>query len=342
MHSPPDACRQPLCPPQAEKHGPRAPPKMRYVAAGPQSVACGWGAFAPRCLQAFNTPRGFLLFLCAAAFLQGMTVNGFVNTVVTSIERRFDLHSHQSGLIASCYDVAACLCLTFVSYFGGGGHKPRWLGLGVLVMGSGSLLFALPHFTAGAYEAEVAEGVGTCRANRSVVCRDRASGLSGYRLVFMLGQFLHGVGATPLYTLGVTYLDENVKCSYSPVYIGECGCPGHGAGASSLLAGHAWSRLRSQVRVSLPLGPGSAGLSLSAGGGPGPPAPAKIPTFTWREVSGFRPRAHHILTSLLPGQALPGTGAQGHSRERPAGTRGLATPCPLTLASSFPPWALSL
>ncbi|XP_058989012.1 solute carrier organic anion transporter family member 4A1 isoform X1 [Mustela lutreola] len=219
VHSPLDACSQPLCPLQAEKHGPRTPPEMRYVAARPQSAACGWGAFAPRCLQAFNTPRGFLLFLCAAAFLQGMTVNGFVSTVVTSIERRFDLHSHQSGLITSCYDVAACLCLTFVSYFGGGAHKPRWLGRGVLVLGAGSLLFALPHFTAGAYEAEVAEGVGTCRANRSVACRDRASGLSGYRVVFMLGQFLHGMGATPLYTLGVTYLDENVKSSYSPVYI---------------------------------------------------------------------------------------------------------------------------
>lgn len=227
-HSPLDSCGRPLCAPQAEKHGPWPPPEMRYVAARPQSGACGWRAFAPRCLQAFNTPRGFLLFLCAAAFLQGMTVNGFINTVVTSIERRYDLHSYQSGLIASSYDVAACLCLTFVSYFGGTGHKPRWLGGGVLVMGAGSLVFALPHFTAGAYEADGAEGVGTCRANRSEACRDRAPGLSGYRLVFMLGQFLHGVGATPLYTLGVTYLDENVKSSYSPVYIGECGRRGLG------------------------------------------------------------------------------------------------------------------
>uniref|UniRef100_E1BPV8 Solute carrier organic anion transporter family member n=2 Tax=Bos taurus TaxID=9913 RepID=E1BPV8_BOVIN len=208
---------QPLC--QPEKCGPRAAQEVCYVAAGQPGEACGWRAFAPMCLQAFNTPQGFLLFLCVASFLQGMTVNGFINTVITSIERRYDLHSYQSGLIASSYDVAACLCLTFVSYFGGQGHKPRWLGWGVLVMGAGSLVFALPHFTAGRYEVQMDEVVGTCWANHSSTCKDGASGLSSYRLVFMLGQFLHGMGATPLYTLGVTYLDENVKSSYSPVYI---------------------------------------------------------------------------------------------------------------------------
>ncbi|XP_058418318.1 solute carrier organic anion transporter family member 4A1 isoform X1 [Diceros bicornis minor] len=218
-HSPLDSCSRPLCKPPAEKLGPPAAREVRYVSAGPQNPACGWWAFTPECLQAFNTPRGFLFFLCVASFLQGMTVNGFINTVITSIERRYDLLSYQSGLIASSYDVAACLCLTFVSYFGGSGHKPRWLGWGVLVMGAGSLVFALPHFAVGPYQVEVDEGVGTCRANGSVACGDSTSGLSSYRLVFMLGQFLHGVGATPLYTLGVTYLDENVKSSYSPVYI---------------------------------------------------------------------------------------------------------------------------
>ncbi|XP_069892897.1 solute carrier organic anion transporter family member 4A1-like [Dipodomys merriami] len=217
--SPLDSCSQPLCQPPAEKPGSQGAGDMRYASSGTQGLLCGWRTFTPRCLQAFNTPKGFLFFLCAASFLQGMTVNGFINTVVTSIERRFDLHSYESGLIASSYDIAACLCLTFVSYFGGNGHKPRWLGWGVLILGAGSLVFTLPHFMAGRYEVTVDEGVGTCQANQSVACSDRTSGLSSYRLVFMLGQFLHGVGATPLYTLGVTYLDENVKSSYSPIYI---------------------------------------------------------------------------------------------------------------------------
>ncbi|NWX95032.1 SO4A1 protein, partial [Nothoprocta ornata] len=217
--SPSDSCVKPLChggPEDRAAYG----QGVKYVSAEEEEeLACGWGAFTPGCLQLFNTPKGILLFLCMASFLQGMTVNGFINTVVTSIERRFDLRSYQSGLIASSYDIAACACLTFVSYFGGNGHKPRWLGWGVLVMGLGSLLFALPHFTTGRYAARFSEDMGACAANRSQACAQAASGLAGYRFVFMLGQFLHGVGATPLYTLGVTYLDENVKTNYSPVYI---------------------------------------------------------------------------------------------------------------------------
>ncbi|XP_049633057.1 solute carrier organic anion transporter family member 4A1 [Suncus etruscus] len=168
-------------------------------------------------LRGCSGPRGFLCLLCAASFLQGMTVNGFINTVVTSVERRFQLPGSHSGLIASAYDVASCLCLTFVSYFGGSGHKPRWLGCGVLVLGLGSLLFALPHFTSGPYEA-TGGGAAICGANQTR-CLDSNPGLLGPQMLFVLGQLLHGAGATPLYTLGVTYLDENVASHLVSLYI---------------------------------------------------------------------------------------------------------------------------
>lgn len=185
---------------------------------------CGWGSFTPRALQVFNTPSWMLFFLCLASFLQGMIINGFINTIITSIERRFDLRSYQTGLIASSYDVAACICLAFVSYFGGTGHKPRWLGWGMLIMALGSLVFTLPHFTSAPYRVGVSEQTELCAANHSSPCQDKGAAQSSYRFVFMLGQLLHGVGATPLYTLGVTYLDENVRSNYAPVYIGESIC----------------------------------------------------------------------------------------------------------------------
>ena len=59
---------------------------------------------------------------------------------------RFDLSSTEAGLVASCYDIVSCVCVLFVTYLGGHGHKPQWIGWGAVVMASGILLFSLPHF----------------------------------------------------------------------------------------------------------------------------------------------------------------------------------------------------
>ena len=93
-------------------------------------------------------------FILLCVFLQGMVVNGFVNVVISTIEKRYELASTQSGTIASAYDIASVICLIPVSYLGGVGRKPRWLGSGIFLMGVGSFVFALPHFLSGLYGYE--------------------------------------------------------------------------------------------------------------------------------------------------------------------------------------------
>lgn len=39
--------------------------------------------------------------------------------------------------------------------------------------------------------------------------------------LFFVAQMLHGAGASPLFTLGVTYIDENVSKKMSSVYLGK-------------------------------------------------------------------------------------------------------------------------
>ena len=46
-------------------------------------------------------------------------------------------------------------------------------------------------------------------------------GLNHYKYAFIFAMVFIGMGATPLYTLGVAYLDENLKTKMSPVYIGQ-------------------------------------------------------------------------------------------------------------------------
>lgn len=62
---------------------------------------------------------------------------GFISVVLSSLERRYQLTSVQAGLIASIFDVAVLITVIFISYFAGKGHKPRWLGVSLLVQGLG-------------------------------------------------------------------------------------------------------------------------------------------------------------------------------------------------------------
>lgn len=83
------------------------PLRVKFVPTGTENL-CGWGALTPRFIQTFNTPRWVLFFLCVASFLQGMIINGFINTVITSIERRFDLRSYQVSLSVCVKFVLTC------------------------------------------------------------------------------------------------------------------------------------------------------------------------------------------------------------------------------------------
>ncbi|XP_072029799.1 solute carrier organic anion transporter family member 4A1-like isoform X2 [Amphiura filiformis] len=186
-------------------------------------VECGWGRFRPSCLQCFNRMPGFLVFLCLFAITQGMTVNGLVYVVTTTLERRFGLPSVRSGFISSSYDFSVMIIIVFVTYFGERSHKPYWLGIGASIFSVGSLVFQFPHYTTPFYEFQSAD-FELCDVNRNDtdVCELGTSGssLSHYFWVFVFAQFLHGLGAAPLYTLGITYIDENVKPKMTSLYIG--------------------------------------------------------------------------------------------------------------------------
>ena len=57
-------------------------------------------------------------------------------------------------------------------------------------------------------------------------CQDGEGGAEGkdlqsYLYIFMLGNALHGVGATPIFTLGTAYIDENTKAERTSWYLGQ-------------------------------------------------------------------------------------------------------------------------
>uniref|UniRef100_A0A8C8B5M2 Solute carrier organic anion transporter family member n=1 Tax=Otus sunia TaxID=257818 RepID=A0A8C8B5M2_9STRI len=179
---------------------------------------CGWGRCAPKALQLCNNPEGYLAAYSLLAIFQGIVVNGLINISISTIEKRYLLNSSLTGLISASYDIAFCILSLFVSFFGERGHKPRWLAFSAFMLGLGSLVFSLPHFSSGKYHYG-AKFEGTSSANFTCSASTKSS-LPNYLYVFILGQLLLGVGGTPLYTLGTAFIDDSVPKHKSSLYIG--------------------------------------------------------------------------------------------------------------------------
>ena len=61
-----------------------------------------------------------------------------------------------------------------------------------------------------------------CTVN-STHCTDASNtGLRYYIWVFVFAQILHGFGCTPLYALGLAFIEDSVPKDSASLYLGEC------------------------------------------------------------------------------------------------------------------------
>ncbi|XP_018594913.1 solute carrier organic anion transporter family member 3A1-like [Scleropages formosus] len=179
----------------------------------------------------FSSIKIFLVSECALMLAQG-TVGAYLVSVLTTLERRFNLQSADVGVIASSFEIGNLAFILFVSYFGARAHRPRLIGCGGIVMALGALLSALPEFLTHQYRYEVGEvwhveeSRDVCSNNSRTEARDLGA-VCGNRtntnmmyLLLIGAQVLLGIGATPVQPLGVSYIDDHVRRKDSSLYIG--------------------------------------------------------------------------------------------------------------------------
>lgn len=214
----------------------------------PNLRECGILRFRPRSLQYFANIRVFVFLACMLVTLQQALSTGYVNSVITTIEKRFDIPSRVSGAISSSFEIGNLFTIIFVSYLGSHRHIPVWIGKGTIVMAIGSFVFSLPYFMDQAsspsiYKVNVTriEDENTCQMPTAAMvpehasshfinpplspeaeqtCIDGSSSNALYIFIFMTAQILIGCGGTPIFTLGTTYIDDHVRKESSSMYIG--------------------------------------------------------------------------------------------------------------------------
>ena len=215
------------------------------------SCGCGPCWFQPlqRCLR----PSCFLIFISLLGLFQTMVVTGYSSAILTTIEVRYDFWGSELGLIVSSYDFASTIAGVFVSYYGDRYCRPTWLSRGAFVMCIGSLLWTLPFFInmdntvidTNQNDTYLNALYSLCQSEvdltsdlpenttmsfvESVITPSRqamcvasiGSKANKWALpVFMAAFMIIGFGASPVWTLGPTYLYDNTPGDTYPIYAG--------------------------------------------------------------------------------------------------------------------------
>lgn len=185
-------------------------------------------------VRCFSKIKIFLMALTWAYVSKSLS-GVYMNSMLTQIERQFDIPTFVVGIINGSFEIGNLLLIIFVSYFGTKLHRPIMIGVGCAVMGLGCFIISLPHFLMGRYQYETtilpASNLSSdsflCLENRTQTLKptqDPAECVKEIKslmwIYVMIGNMIRGIGETPIMPLGVSYIEDFAKSENSPLYIG--------------------------------------------------------------------------------------------------------------------------
>ncbi|KAL1493462.1 hypothetical protein ABEB36_011509 [Hypothenemus hampei] len=200
-----------------------------------EETACGLWCFKGPILQKFANKKAYVILygLLGCVFSASFA---YFNGTITTLEKRFKIPSRTTGIISIGNDLSQLLMCVILSYYTGRAHRPRWMALGMYTVVLFCFLTALPHFLYGAgadalfltEEFQVTANTSinvllntpkknlcTNETSKESLCENE-SGSYSPQLILFAAQFISGIGGSLYYTLGVSYMDDNIKRSKTP------------------------------------------------------------------------------------------------------------------------------
>ncbi|XP_060240359.1 solute carrier organic anion transporter family member 1A5-like isoform X4 [Meriones unguiculatus] len=185
-------------------------------------------------VRCFSKIKMFLVAL-TWAYLSKALSGAYMGSMLTQIERQFDIPASLIGFISGSFEIGNLLLIIFVSYFGTKLHRPIMIGVGCATMGLGCFIISLPHFLMGRYEYEttitpasnLSSNSFLCMENRTQTLKptqdpaDCVKKIKSFMWIYvMVGNIIRGIGETPIMPLGISYIEDFAKSENSPLYIG--------------------------------------------------------------------------------------------------------------------------
>ncbi|XP_067315714.1 solute carrier organic anion transporter family member 2A1 isoform X2 [Pseudorasbora parva] len=172
----------------------------------------------------------FFVFCHGLLQLTQLLYSSYFKSTITTIERRYGLDSLSSGTISSLHEVGNTVLIAFVSYMGSRVHRPRFIGLGGLLMSISAMILALPHFLSQPYTFD-----SVLHVSRQDMCDVRVNATfaetcgqddsrklvdtSKFWVLMATAQLLFGIGSVPIQPFGISFIDDFAGAGNSPLYI---------------------------------------------------------------------------------------------------------------------------
>ncbi|KAL3856591.1 hypothetical protein ACJMK2_011326 [Sinanodonta woodiana] len=215
---------------------------------------CGIGSCKPSALRCCATMCMFVAVYSISGLLTSV-LSVYIASQITTLEKQFGLSSTQTGFILSCNDIGYLSTTLIASYLAQKVHIPRVLAASTVFYGISGIICSLAYFISKDSlkipEIEVSSSVNVsggdqisqyytnnptfeapmCSIEELLPenCTTHVSkhtiGLPNEYSILAValiggGMILQGVGKAPRYSMVSTYIDDNVKRTQTPLYVG--------------------------------------------------------------------------------------------------------------------------
>ncbi|XP_017132036.1 solute carrier organic anion transporter family member 74D isoform X2 [Drosophila elegans] len=197
-----------------------------------KDTACGFWVFRGPSIQRFATENMYVILYGLAGCVMAMTF-AYFNATITTLEKRYKIPTKTSGIISVGNDISTMLTAALLGYYAGNGHRPRWMGIGLLTIVAFCLLTSSLHFLYGAGEDALKLTREFGQVNETLARQEKDQKLCHSspggcvqdvgqwvpQVFLFVAQLISGVGQALFYTLGIAYMDDNGTKSKTPAML---------------------------------------------------------------------------------------------------------------------------